>query len=203
MIARRLRGMIGLAAGWAALGAMSGSLIVLAGMPNVLSHLHDHPRLVLGFVGSVLRRAAPVFTLWGAISGAFFATLLAAAERRQTLSRLPRLRIMIWGATAGAASPLLAWLVGGPRVLLVFPRAVGLSVSIASVLGGAAALATLGLARRRHTGSFHGDPLSERAASDRRVDPSRPAHSPLWPIDRRAHGAVSTKQVVSLEFGDS
>ena len=164
MIGRRPRAVLSLAAAWGGVWAASGALLLLIGMPGILSHFPERPRFILWVVWRALRHGVPTFALWGAASGALFATLLAVAERRRTLGGLRGVRIAAWGAAAGAVPPLLVAKFSGPLSELRFPHVVGMSAGGAAVLGVAAALATLQVARRRHNGSFGLSTDGEQAA---------------------------------------
>ena len=179
MIGRRLRGALGLSAMWAGIWMGSGTLLLLFGIPGVLQHLPDHPAVVLKLVASLLRRTVPSFGLWGAVSGGIFSAMLAFLDRRGTVSRLQRVRVALWGALAGAAPPLLAWEFGGRNILLRFPGAIGMGVGAATLLGVAASLATLELARRHGAGRSSAtdapEPLDEARHDHVRRAASAPA----------------------------
>lgn len=97
----------------------------------------------------------PVFmlawTIWGWLSGAGFAVILAIAERRHTLRQVSLGRAALWGAMGAMSAPTVLTIVD----LVRLPRAifhdwrVPVVSAIASVLlGGACAAATLVAARR-------------------------------------------------------
>ena len=87
----------------------------------------------------------------GILSGAVFAALLATLERDQTLERVSARRVAVWGALGGATVPVLSTLVVlAVTNLHLSAEAPPVFLAMAA-LGGACALATLWLARRRGT----------------------------------------------------
>ena len=92
-----------------------------------------------------------LFTIWGAINGAFFAIVLAVAERSRTLAELSQLRVAAWGAIGSLILP--AAFVG---IGLYQSRSIELNdwifavvlLAICAVLGAGCAATTIVLARR-------------------------------------------------------
>ena len=57
---------------------------------------------------NLIRLGAMVGGAWGLLSGAIFSLALAAAERRGSIERLARRRVMLWGALSGVVFPTIA-----------------------------------------------------------------------------------------------
>jgi hypothetical protein len=94
-------------------------------------------------------RFLTIWTLWGALSGAIFAVVLAIAERSHTLAELSFARVAVWGAIGSLALP--AGLTIADLVRTAFPsewRFVLIALAIAAALGAGCAAGTLALARR-------------------------------------------------------
>lgn len=95
-------------------------------------------------------RFLTIWTLWGALSGAIFAVVLAIAERRHTLAELSLARVALWGAIGSLALP--AALTIAEVMQTPFPpsewRFVLAALGIAAALGAGCAVGTLALARR-------------------------------------------------------
>jgi hypothetical protein len=87
--------------------------------------------------------------IWGAISGAVFAMLVALLERRREVDTLSSRRTAIWGALGAMALPttiLLIFLAEAPGFTLIQPAVWSLSISAAQ--GAVCAFGTLALAKR-------------------------------------------------------
>ena len=129
----RVRGVIGTAVVWGALWA------ALA---------FPYFALLLRHVGLAdLAALAKAWGLAGVGTGATFALLVVAFERRRTLAKFSPLRAATWGLLAGAgyASATIARFLahmGSPGTLI------GTSIVVGGLLGGASAAVTMALARR-------------------------------------------------------
>lgn len=102
-----------------------------------------------GFYWRIISGSALVWAVWGAISGAVFATLLALLERRRNVDTLSSRRTAVWGALGAMAVPgtvLIIVLARLPGFYLIQPALWTLSIS--AVQGGVCAFATLALAKR-------------------------------------------------------
>lgn len=137
MIWRRLRGLgvatlVG-ATIWGVFGLLVGLAIVIAARLGVgrLSYVSTSPAVPGGLVGATTLLGLIV----GAINGLAFGLLLLAAERGRAVDRIPWWRFGLWGAAATGATGWMA-----VRVPVI---AAG-----CAVLGGAASVAALALARR-------------------------------------------------------
>ena len=115
--------------------------------------------VVLYLVGLPLRRefyAPPIWQLlrpaaiWGAISGASFATVVAFLGSRRGWSALGARHALAWGALSGLVAPIgLAGLVSAERHLVWTDARVLLIIALVSVVvNGALAAGTIALAKR-------------------------------------------------------
>jgi hypothetical protein len=106
---------------------------------------------LLGWTGNSLWFLG-LWTTLGAASGAIFALLLARFERRRSLHELSARRLAIWGATAGAAIPIVGSFL---LVSLVTDVSLGSDAPIVfaalALLGASCAWATIAIARRGST----------------------------------------------------
>jgi len=142
MIWRRIRGTLVVATTWAlawgALGsAFSGAELWWALRPNPVFR---------NFIFDVLPDAFVFWAIYGFLSGAVFAVLLARLERRRSVDDLATARVAAWGALGGASLPLLAIAIGAltgniPGDWLSAPL-------ISAVLGAMCAAASLRFAKR-------------------------------------------------------
>ena len=106
-----------------------------------------------GSVGSFVLGQLLFFGVYGGISGAIFALLLALAERRRTLEQLSMARVTTWGVLGGAVLPAFGIATigvnGGFRGAPPMVGWVLVSMLVASaLLGGLCASGTLALGRR-------------------------------------------------------
>lgn len=100
MILRRLRAAAILAVTWGVLWAPFGVALYLGlGMS-----VGDMP-LTWRDAWHLAGLGAAVAGSWGVVSGGLFALALATAERRGSIDRLRRWRVVLWGAIGGAAFP--------------------------------------------------------------------------------------------------
>jgi hypothetical protein len=141
---RRLRGVLVAALIWA---------IVWLPLGLALPWLRRRPpdQCVYCPPGFVIRFLT-LWTLWGALSGAIFAVVLAIAERRHTLAELSFARVAVWGAIGSLALPAALTILDVVRA--TFPserRFVLIALGIAAALGAGCAAGTLALARRAAT----------------------------------------------------
>jgi hypothetical protein len=92
------------------------------------------------------------WTVWGAVSGGFFALILRFTERRRTADDLTLIRTAIWGAAGAMTLPAALVVIDAVRTpsgLLGYTWRFPLLVLAASAaLGAGCAAATLALARR-------------------------------------------------------
>ncbi len=97
-------------------------------------------------------RFLTLWTLWGALSGAIFAVVLAVAERRHTLVELSFARVAVWGAMGSLALPAALTILDVVRATSPSEwRFVFIALGIAGALGAGCAAGTLALARRAAT----------------------------------------------------
>ena len=97
-------------------------------------------------------RFLTLWTLWGALSGAIFAVVLAIAERRHTLAELSFARVAVWGAMGSLALPAALTILDVVRATSPSEwRFVFIALGIAAALGAGCAAGTLALARRAAT----------------------------------------------------
>jgi hypothetical protein len=139
---RRMRGVVVSSVIWAVIWGLAGTSIVL-------SHVLRYDPRQSTELWQVFARATLSFAFLGGFSGAVFAVVLAAFERRRTLDELAMGRVALWGALGGMALPLVAvaatvsqiWSLDilGPMLLLC---------TMMGGLGAGCATVTLALARR-------------------------------------------------------
>ncbi len=138
---RRLRGILRTALVWGIAWTLPG-IVWVRGL-LWLTHAQV-PGLGGVFWSSVIQN----WTLVGAISGALFALVFSAAERRtHSLESLSMRRFAMWGAIGGAGLPLILF----PAMARMIPSAIGQALGAAAVyglLGAASAAGSLRLARR-------------------------------------------------------
>lgn len=98
-------------------------------------------------------RFLTIWTLWGALSGAIFAVVLAIAERRHTLAELSLARVAAWGAIGSLALPGAFTIADVMQTTFPYAqwRFVLIVLGIAAALGAGCAAGTLALARRATT----------------------------------------------------
>jgi hypothetical protein len=140
---QRIRGVIGSAIIWAVLWIPVGFVFGLYRFGNL--GRGD----VLGGLVPFLAYSMMVFGIWGAITGAIFGLALLAFERGRSIGELSRRRVFLWGALASVAFPgvlVLPTLTDG--LVLASLLDVAVPLSIAAILGGGSAIATLHTARR-------------------------------------------------------
>jgi hypothetical protein len=107
---RRVRGLLGTALTWGAVGALIGaSMFLVRYRPWSVSATHWDRALALmgGFIGGG--------ALWGSVCGLAFGVAVVAHARRSSLHRMTARRFTVWGAVAGAAFPGLIYT---PAVLM-------------------------------------------------------------------------------------
>jgi hypothetical protein len=140
-IMRRLRGLIGMATTWGVcFSALSSVLFLAARLTGSL------PMEVFG-TRMVLAIAARGFVV-GALAGAVFSLVLAAAERRRTLSRLSSGRVALWGFLGTAAIPFAFSAFSSANVLHLPISIIAASTVAYGAIGGALAATILHVARR-------------------------------------------------------
>ena len=139
---RKLRGLLGTALTWGAVGAIVGFGMFLARYRTwPTAAIHWERTLMLFGVWESLA------VLWGVASGVAFGLALWAGERRG-IQQLSARRITLWGALGGAAFPFLIY--GGLMIshgvsnLPLFGTITGIS----ALLGAAWARTSFALARR-------------------------------------------------------
>jgi hypothetical protein len=144
MIVRRLRGIAGAALAWAVVWGIAG--VVFASLLALWSSL-GHGGLVEG-TGRMLLQRGMAWGIWGALSGAVFATVLLWMERRRGIDDLSTARVAAWGALGGMALPTLmaVYLATGPlhRDLDGLP----VVLLLGALLGAGCAAGSLALARQ-------------------------------------------------------
>jgi hypothetical protein len=162
-IMRRLRGLIGMATTWGVcFSALSSLVFLVARLSGAL------PVEVFG-TRMVLAIAARGFVV-GALAGAVFSLVLAAAERRRTLSGLSSGRVALWGFLGTAAIPF-AFSAFSSANILHLPISIILTSTVTyGAIGGALAATILHVARRAPAhaieGGEHGElPRVESAGS--------------------------------------
>jgi len=143
---RRLRGILGTALVWTVLW-LPVSLVMA--IYRYLPLNRDFPVSPVKLIAV----ATLAWSVWGGLSGALFATILAIAERRRTFSQLSARRVAAWGALGAIALPgaiLSIAIVANPGFNLI-PFSL-LALTVSGVLGGTCAIGTLALARRASPG---------------------------------------------------
>lgn len=140
----RVRALALTAALWAAAWLPAG---VLVGLFEYFRRAHA-PGTLLSYIAVAVRDWA----LFGAISGAVFAFLVAVAERARRLGELSVGRFVLWGVVGALAAPATILVVllmryDGGSVTVDWPI-----LAFACAWGGASAAATL-VAARRPTGA--------------------------------------------------
>lgn len=147
-LARRLRGIAGLAAAWAVTWSALGIL------PSVAVQIfwfarHQTEMLSAWRVAVMVANGIPLWGIWGAISGTVFAVLMMLREREGSVGTLSARRIAAWGAFAGLPIPLLstALMLTHARSLTVVPAVIGV-IGVGALLGMACGVGSLALARR-------------------------------------------------------
>ncbi len=138
---RRLRGILIAAIIWAIVWLPLGLALLGLRRRSPGDCVYCPADFVIRFLG--------IWTLWGALSGAIFAVVLAVAERRRTLAELSFARVAVWGAIGSLALP--GALTIADLMQSAFPsewRFVLTALGIAAALGAGCAAATLALARR-------------------------------------------------------
>lgn len=137
-LVRRIRGVLGTSVIWAVTWTTAVFPVFAILLRNMLPPASWLPDVAL---------LAVRWGLLGAGTGATFALLLLAFERRSTLAKFAITRAALWGSVAGAgyASVTIA------RFLAQIGRApseVGTSIVVGAVLGGCSAAMNLALAKR-------------------------------------------------------
>lgn len=127
LLARRIRGALGIGVTWGALWVVIGLVVFTAFA--IFDPEDIDP-------GEGLARVLPIFGLVGFLSGLGFAVWLSLAERRRTLHQLPLWRVGLWGLLGGVAIPLLMGTDGSMGW-------------ITGPMGAAFAAASVGAARRK------------------------------------------------------
>src|SRR5258706_7012848 len=136
---RRFRGVVGAALIWALAWLPIGILLLLWRNSRNIECFYCPPALsVLG-----------IWTGWGALSGAVFATVLMVAEGRHALAELRIERVATWGALGALSAPLAITVAetmqSGPYSDWTFT--IGVLV-FSALLGAGCASGTVALARR-------------------------------------------------------
>lgn len=144
---RLLRGLLGAAITWGAVGAMIGAtMFVVRDRPWHVQSIHWQRAFVLlsMFMGSG--------ALWGSMCGLAFGIAVWNLGRRSQLQQISALRFTIWGAVAGAAFPVLLYtpvvlMRGAYSAVPLYSMLAGIS----AVLGAVCGRAIFALARRGST----------------------------------------------------
>jgi len=153
-ITRRLRGLVGMATTWGMCFSALSSLFFL-GVRLVGS-------LPIEMFGAriVFAIAARGFVV-GALAGAVFSLVLAAAERRRTLSGLSAGRVALWGFLGTAAIPFVSVALSSPNAVLHLPISIIVTGTLTyGAIGGAIAATILGVARRAPAQAIEGAEFS-------------------------------------------
>jgi len=138
---RRLRGILVAAIIWAVVWLPLGHALPWLRRRPLDQCVYCPPDFVFRFL--------TIWTLWGALSGAIFAVVLATAERRHTLAELSFGRVAVWGAIGSLALPGALTIADLMRSALPSDwRFVFTALGIAAALGAGCAAGTLALARR-------------------------------------------------------
>jgi len=142
---QRLRGLAGTALLWAAAWFLVGLAFGIYQAETI-----PRPDVPIEFPWlRIVATATVIWTVWGAISGAVFALVLALAERRHALSELSMPRFALWGALGAITLPVIYLVIiaiqeRDPEMLGPF----ALVLSVCAGVGAVAAAGTLALARR-------------------------------------------------------
>jgi hypothetical protein len=140
-ITRRLRGLVGMATTWGVcFSTLSSLLFLVARLSGKLPVEVFGTRIVLAIAG----RGFVV----GALAGAVFSLVLAAAERRRTLSRLSYARVALWGFLGTAALPFIFSAFSSANILHLPISIVVAGTLTYGAIGGAIATTILRVARR-------------------------------------------------------
>jgi hypothetical protein len=149
MVLRRIRGLFVMAALWTVVWGVVG--IVIGLIKWYRGDLIDVGGIPAAVAFSLILRFAALLGLFGAINGLLFATVLALAERRQSIATLSLARFALWGVIATLVVPLLAAAI---LVVVFGPESFGIELTrLAAIagLGMACAAAILLIARRGKT----------------------------------------------------
>ena len=101
--------------------------------------------------GSSLPGLAVVWMVWGGVSGAVFAVLLAVAESGRALVRLSLVRSAVWGALGSMTLPAATMVMdvfGGHGHVAPVDWAGVLFLGLSAALGSACAVGTVAVVRR-------------------------------------------------------
>jgi hypothetical protein len=141
-VTRRLRGLIGMATTWGVcFSALSTLLFLGARLVGSLPVEMFGARIVIAIAG----RGFVV----GALAGALFSLVLAAAERRRTLSGLSSGRVALWGFLGTAAIPFVYSALSSANAALHLPISIIVAGTLTyGTIGSAIATTILGVARR-------------------------------------------------------
>jgi cbb3-type cytochrome oxidase subunit 1 len=150
MLVRRVRGVLVTALVWAVAWLPVGLVVgVIRALTLPLPDYMRTPGMQLTYFLRVVGILSLTWMIWGAISGALFAVLVALLERRREVDTLSSRRTVIWGALGAMALPttiLLIFLAEAPGFTLIQPAVWTLSISAAQ--GAVCAFGTLALAKR-------------------------------------------------------
>jgi hypothetical protein len=146
---RRLRGLVGTALIWGAIGAVMGVGAFVAVFRPWPLNAETLPRVLQLFIKW---EAASV--LWGIATGLTFGLVILALERTRRWSELTPSRLTAWGAVAGALFPALLSI--RPLMSGASPVYFGLIIGGSALAGALWARASFALARRLPSGSESG-----------------------------------------------
>ena len=150
MLVRRVRGVLVTALVWAVAWLPVGLIVgVIRALAIQLPEVWLTPGMRLSIFLEIVGVLTLTWMIWGAISGALFAVLVALLERRREVDTLSSRRTVIWGALGAMALPttiLLIVLAEAPGFTLIQPAVWTLSISAAQ--GAVCAFGTLALAQR-------------------------------------------------------
>lgn len=193
MTPRRLRGLLGIALLWAATWAVASLPLTAYTVGRLHAARVDAARL------------AALYTAWwaltGLVSGAGFALLLLAAERRRTVEALGAGRLALWGALAGLLLP--AAMLGRSDVPTSGADAATLLTVFGAhvVLGALAAVLTLRSARRAPPGVGRGATGPAAVAPPPDAAPRLPSGAPTpAPPERASSTAGSPPRRLALHL---